>query len=89
MEGTKLVDEAGQTVVLRGVSTHGLTRFPKLINESLFRQISTEWNANLIRLAMNSTQYCGGCAYKKCRIKTGSSGRNHKAHGAERGRAYS
>lgn len=60
VEGTKLVDEAGQTVVLRGVSTHGLTWFPDFINESLFCQISTEWNANLIRLAMYSSQYCGG-----------------------------
>ena len=60
VEGTRLVDEVGHTVVLRGVSTHGLTWFPDFINEALFRQISTEWNANLIRLAMYSSQYCGG-----------------------------
>ena len=60
VEGTKLVDEAGQTAVLRGVSTHGLTWFPDFINEALFQQISTEWNANLIRLAMYSSLYCDG-----------------------------
>ena len=60
VEGTKLMDEAGQTVVLHGVSTHGLTWFPDFINETLFRQISTEWNANLIRLAMYASQYCDG-----------------------------
>lgn len=60
VEGTKLVDEAGHTVALHGVSTHGLTWFPAFINESLFKQISTEWNLNLIRLAMYSSQYCGG-----------------------------
>ena len=58
--GTTLADEAGQTVVLRGVSTHGLTWFPDFISESLFRQVSTEWNGNLVRLAMYSSQYCDG-----------------------------
>ena len=62
VEGTKLTDEAGRAVVLRGVSTHGLTWFPGFINEPLFQRISTEWNGNLIRLAMYSSLYCGGCA---------------------------
>ena len=60
VEGTKLVDEAGQTAVLRGVSTHGLTWFPDFINKALFQQISQQWNANLIRLAMYSSLYCDG-----------------------------
>ena len=60
VEGTKLADEAGQTVVLRGVSTHGLTWFPGFVNEALFRQISTEWNGNLVRLVVYSSQYCSG-----------------------------
>ena len=60
VEGTKLADEAGRTVALRGVSTHGLTWFPDFVNEALFRQISSEWNANLVRLAMYASQYCDG-----------------------------
>ena len=62
VKGTTLADEAGQTVVLRGVSTHGLTWFPEFVSETLFRRVSTEWNGNLIRLAMYSSQYCGGYA---------------------------
>ena len=60
VEGTQLVNEKGEAVVLRGVSTHGLTWYPRYINESLFRQISDEWNCNFIRLAMYSELYCGG-----------------------------
>lgn len=67
-EGTKLVDEAGQTVVLRGVSTHGITWFPDFINESLFKRVSTEWNANLIRLAVYSSQYCNGYDEESLRL---------------------
>jgi len=68
VEGTKLKDEAGRTVALRGVSTHGLTWFPEFIDEALFRQISTEWNANLIRLAMYASQYCGGYEEESLRL---------------------
>ncbi|MBO6000011.1 MAG: cellulase family glycosylhydrolase [Lachnospiraceae bacterium] len=59
VEGTQLVNEKGEAVVLRGLSTHGLTWYPKYINDSLFRQISEEWNCNFIRLAMYSELYCG------------------------------
>ena len=60
VDGTKLKDEAGRTVALRGVSTHGLTWFPEFVDDALFQQISTEWNANLVRLVMYVSQYCGG-----------------------------
>ncbi len=60
VEGTHLVDEAAERVVLRGVSTHGLTWFPQFDDESVFRQLSEGWNSNLIRLAMYSTEYCNG-----------------------------
>ena len=59
VEGTQLVDAAGKAVQLRGVSTHGLTWFPDFLNESLFGQLSADWNCSLIRLAMYSEQYCG------------------------------
>ena len=58
VSGTSLVDENGNPVVLQGVSTHGLTWFPDVINETLFDEISSDWNANLIRLAMYSQIYC-------------------------------
>ncbi len=46
--------------MLNGVSTQGLSRFPKYINYHLFNQLSTEWNTNLIRLAMYSEDYVNG-----------------------------
>ena len=58
VEGTQLVDENGTAVQLRGISTHGLTWYPAYLNESLFRQISEDWNCSLLRLPMYSEIYC-------------------------------
>ncbi len=63
VEGTKLVDEKGQPVQLRGISTHGLSWFPQYVNQECFAQLSGQWNANVIRLAMytgESNGYCTG-----------------------------
>ena len=59
VEGVSLADASGNAVQLRGVSTHGLTWFPEYVDPSLFRQISEDWNCNLVRLAMYSELYCG------------------------------
>ncbi|MBP3735659.1 MAG: glycoside hydrolase family 5 protein, partial [Lachnospiraceae bacterium] len=58
VEGTQLCGENGQEVILRGVSTHGLTWYPDYVNEKLFRQVSEEWDCNLVRLAAYSEEYC-------------------------------
>ena len=58
VEAEQLADENGTPVQLRGPSTHGLTWFPDFINEELFQQISEDWNCNVIRLAMYSSNYC-------------------------------
>ncbi len=42
VSGTQLVDQSGAPVILRGVSTHGLTWFKGFINDSMFKQLSTE-----------------------------------------------
>ncbi|MBR4462415.1 MAG: cellulase family glycosylhydrolase [Erysipelotrichaceae bacterium] len=57
VEGTKIIDEKGDTVILRGISAHGLTWYPEYINVELFSQLSQEWNCNLIRLPMYSKIY--------------------------------
>ncbi len=57
--GTALSDASGKPVQLRGVSTHGLTWYPEYVSEALFRQISEDWQCNLVRLAMYSELYCG------------------------------
>ena len=68
VEGTGLFDERGNQVVLKGVSTHGLTWFPQYVNNNLFRQLSREWNTNLIRLAMYSYDYVNGDREKNLEI---------------------
>ena len=60
VEGAQLVDENGEAVQLRGVSTHGLTWYPDFINGSLLGQLADDWNCNFIRLAMYSSLYCSG-----------------------------
>ena len=57
VEGTNLVNENGEKVILRGVSTHGLTWYPQFVNETLFKDISENWNCDLVRLAMYSEDY--------------------------------
>ena len=68
VEGTALIDEKGNQVVLKGASTHGLTWFPQYVNSKLFRQLSTEWNTNLVRLAMYSYDYMNGDREKNLEI---------------------
>ena len=60
VEGTQLVDESGEPVQLRGVSTHGLAWFPQYVNAYCFRQLH-EWGVDVIRLAMYTAEYGGYC----------------------------
>ena len=60
VEGTELKDKDGNTVVLRGVSTHGLTWYPDFVSEEKINYLSTDWNCNLIRLAAYSNEYVNG-----------------------------
>ncbi len=57
VDGVYLVNEAGEHVTIRGVSTHGITWYPDYINGSLFNQMSEEWGADFIRLPMYTTEY--------------------------------
>ena len=57
VESTDLVDEKGEKIQLRGVSLHGITWFPEFVDEDLFKQISDDWDANLVRLPVYSTVY--------------------------------
>ena len=53
VDGGKLRDDAGETVVLRGMSTHGLGWFPRYINSASLASLK-DAGANVIRLAMYS-----------------------------------
>ncbi len=62
VEGTKLVDKKGNTVQLRGLSTHGIAWYPQYVNNQFFKELRTDWNANVIRLAMYTAEYGGYCS---------------------------
>lgn len=61
VKGTQLVDEKGEAVQLRGLSTHGIASFPQYVNEELFGEFRREWKANVIRLAMYTAESGGYC----------------------------
>lgn len=61
VKGTQLVDQQGQAVQLRGISTHGLAWFPQYVNEELFGELREDWGANVIRLAMYTAESGGYC----------------------------
>lgn len=62
VDGTKLCDEDGNTVQLRGVSTHGLSWYPQYVNDACFKELHDKWGANVVRLAMYTEEYNGYCS---------------------------
>lgn len=61
VKGTQLVDEKGQAVQLRGISTHGIAWFPDFVNQDAVTQLSEDWGANLFRIAMYTDENGGYC----------------------------
>lgn len=61
VSGACLVDEEGQTVQLRGVSTHGMAWFPQYINKEAFQDMRDKWKVNTVRLALYTEEYNGYC----------------------------
>ena len=61
VKGTQLVDEKGQAVQLRGISTHGIAWFPDFVNQDAVMQLSEDWGANLFRIAMYTDENGGYC----------------------------
>lgn len=61
VEGTRLAGPQGETVRLRGVSTHGLAWFPEYVSVESFRTLRDDWGANAVRLALYTGEYGGYC----------------------------
>lgn len=61
VEGTRLTDEFGTPVQLKGISTHGLAWYPEYVNEACFRQLKEEWGIDVVRLAMYTAESGGYC----------------------------
>ena len=59
--GGHLTDEKGNKIVLKGVSTHGLSWFPQYVDKKLFKELKEKWNVNTIRLAVYTDDYNGYC----------------------------
>lgn len=52
VEGVNLVNQYGEFIQLRGISTHGIQWYSKYANKDVFKTLRDEWNANVIRIAM-------------------------------------
>ena len=62
VKGSRLVNNKGKSVVLKGVSTHGINWFPEYVNPSAFHTLRDNWGVNCIRLAMYTAVYNGYCS---------------------------
>ncbi|WP_026930375.1 glycoside hydrolase family 5 protein [Glycomyces tenuis] len=50
--GTKLCDEAGEPVQLRGMSTHGLQWYSQCLDGASLDALAGDWGADIVRLSM-------------------------------------
>ena len=56
IENNTLVNEKGNKIQLRGMSTHGLQWYGKFANEEMMKLLKEEWNSNLFRIAMYTSE---------------------------------
>ncbi len=76
VSGTDLVDKSGEKFQLYGMSTHGISWFPKFVSKETFQFLRDDWNTNCIRLAMYTAESGGYCTegdkeYIKTLVKNG------------------
>ena len=62
VRGTGLVNEKGQSVILKGVSTHGINWYPQYVSKAAFKTLRDSWGVQCIRLAMYTEEYNGYCS---------------------------
>src|ERR1035437_6809440 len=53
----QLCDQAGQSVVLRGISTHDLKAFGRFVNRDAIRSLAQDWHVAVLRCAVYLTSY--------------------------------
>ena len=63
VQGTTLVNEAGEPLQLRGMSLYGLNAIGKFFNEDIVKTLAEDWGCGVIRLAMYTVASGGGEAY--------------------------
>lgn len=62
VQGSQLVDENNQPVVLQGFSTFGLNYAPQYVNENVFAFLKNTMHSQIIRLAMYTEESGGYCS---------------------------
>ncbi len=68
VDGKYLKNAKNKSVQLKGISTHGISWYPEYINDKCFKQLHN-WGANVVRLAMYSSEYNGYCTGDKANKK--------------------
>ena len=61
LDGIRLVNERGENVVLRGISTHGIAWNPKTYHEESIRTLVEQWGITLFRIAVYTHEWGGYC----------------------------
>lgn len=56
IENNQLVNQYGKPIQLRGISTHGIQWYGDFANESVIKTLKEEWNINLFRIAMYTSE---------------------------------
>ena len=56
VSGTSLVNQYGERIQLKGISSHGLQWYGDYINQNNIRVLRDEWNSNVFRVAMYTAE---------------------------------
>ncbi len=56
IKNNTLVNEKGNKIQLKGMSTHGIQWYGKFANEEMIKKLRDEWNSNLFRIAMYTAE---------------------------------
>lgn len=56
IENNALVNENGNKIQLKGMSTHGIQWYSKSANEDMIKSLRDDWNSNLFRVAMYTSE---------------------------------
>lgn len=59
VEASNVIDDSGNVVQLKGISTHGINWFPEYVNYELLEQINSQTEINTIRITMYTEDYNG------------------------------
>ena len=77
VQGTTLVNESGEPIQLRGMSSYGLNAIGKFFNEDIVKTLAEDWGCGVIRLAMYTVASGGGEAYIRNPAEKASYPRDH------------